>query len=92
MNEAARCDRVSLMEAGRVLATDTPPNLVRARHAATLENAFVSYLEEANGTRTTLALEAAKGTELVPRSLRRGARRATIQSAADVRLHRPRNA
>ena len=36
MNEAARCDRVSLMEAGRVLATDTPANLVRGaprRHA-----------------------------------------------------------
>ena len=36
MNEAARCDRVSLMDAGRVLATDTPAGLVaRAprRHA-----------------------------------------------------------
>ena len=50
MNEAARCDRVSLMEAGRVLAIDTPAELVRARHAATLEDAFMSYLEEANGT------------------------------------------
>jgi ribosome-dependent ATPase len=66
MNEAARCDRVSLMDAGRVLATDTPANLVRARHAASLEDAFISYLEEADGTRADLALEAGKGTELVP--------------------------
>ena len=47
MNEAARCDRISLMDAGRVLATDTPANLVRARGARTLEEAFVGYLEEA---------------------------------------------
>lgn len=47
MNEAARCDRISLMDAGRVLATDTPANLARARGVATLEEAFVDYLEEA---------------------------------------------
>ena len=29
MNEAERCDRVSLMDSGRVLATDTPPNSSR---------------------------------------------------------------
>jgi len=43
MNEAARCDRVSLMDAGRVLATDTPANLVRARGAASLEDAFIGF-------------------------------------------------
>ena len=47
MNEAARCDRISLMDAGRVLATDAPADLVRARRARTLEDAFVGYLEEA---------------------------------------------
>jgi ribosome-dependent ATPase len=51
MNEAARCDRISLMDAGRVLATDTPTNLVRARGAASLEEAFILFLEEADGTR-----------------------------------------
>lgn len=50
MNEAARCDRISLMDRGRVLATDTPANLVRARGADNLEDAFISYLEEAGGT------------------------------------------
>jgi ribosome-dependent ATPase len=47
MNEAARCDRISLMDSGRVLATDTPSGLVAARGVKTLEDAFISYLEEA---------------------------------------------
>jgi ribosome-dependent ATPase len=51
MNEASRCDRISLMDSGRVLATDAPADLVRARKAATLEDAFISYLEETTGTR-----------------------------------------
>jgi ribosome-dependent ATPase len=46
MNEAARCDRVSLMDSGRVLATDTPANLVKARRAANLDDAFISFLEQ----------------------------------------------
>jgi ribosome-dependent ATPase len=49
MNEAERCDRISLMDSGRVLATDTPTGLVKARGAATLEDAFISYLEAASG-------------------------------------------
>ncbi|HUA56258.1 MAG TPA: ribosome-associated ATPase/putative transporter RbbA [Candidatus Sulfotelmatobacter sp.] len=44
MNEATRCDRVALMDAGQVLATGTPVELVAARGAATLEDAFVDYL------------------------------------------------
>ncbi len=51
MNEAERCDRISLMDSGRVLVTDTPANLVRARGAATLEDAFIGYLEAATGSR-----------------------------------------
>jgi ribosome-dependent ATPase len=54
MNEAARCDRISLMDAGRVLATDAPANLVRARGADNLEEAFISYLEEASGASTSV--------------------------------------
>jgi len=53
MNEAERCDRISLMDSGRVLATDTPPNLVRARGVATLEDAFISYLEQTSESRPT---------------------------------------
>ena len=51
MNEAARCDRIALMDSGRVLATGAPAELVKARNAATLEDAFISYLEEAAGSR-----------------------------------------
>ncbi len=49
MNEAERCDRISLMDSGRVLATDTPANLVKACGAANLDDAFVSYLQQASG-------------------------------------------
>ena len=47
MNEAERCDRISLMHQGRVLAVDAPRELVKERGSATLEDAFISYLEEA---------------------------------------------
>ena len=46
MNEAMRCDRISLMNAGRVLVSDTPANVIKNRGLATLEEAFISYLEE----------------------------------------------
>ena len=47
MNEAALCDRISLMHRGTVLAVDAPSALVAQRGAHTLEEAFISYLEEA---------------------------------------------
>jgi len=47
MNEAERCDRISLMHQGRVLAVGTPRELVKERGSSTLEDAFISYLEEA---------------------------------------------
>jgi len=49
MNEAERCDRLSLMHAGKVLASDTPAGLCAARGEATLEAAFIGYLEAATG-------------------------------------------
>jgi ribosome-dependent ATPase len=48
INEAGRCDRISLMSAGKVLVIDTPDGVVKGRHAATLEDAFIGYLEEAD--------------------------------------------
>ncbi|GBG15136.1 ribosome-dependent ATPase [Novimethylophilus kurashikiensis] len=47
MNEAERCDRISLMHAGKVLAQGVPAELVRKRHAENLEQAFIACLEEA---------------------------------------------
>ena len=46
MNEAARCDRIALMDTGKVLAIDTPAGLMSKRKAATLEDAFVGFLEQ----------------------------------------------
>jgi ribosome-dependent ATPase len=70
MNEAERCDRISLMHAGKVLAVGTPDELRQARGAANLEDAFVSYLEEADGS--SAAASDAPATTL----LREGARSA----------------
>jgi ribosome-dependent ATPase len=47
MNEAERCDRISLMHAGKVLVSDTPAAIVASRGAASLDDAFIGYLEHA---------------------------------------------
>ena len=47
MNEAMRCDRISLMNAGKVLACDAPQKLIEGRGATTLEEAFIGYMEDA---------------------------------------------
>lgn len=49
MNEAERCDRISLMHAGKVLASDAPAKLVQSSGHATLEQTFIAYLKEAGG-------------------------------------------
>lgn len=46
MNEAARCDRISFMHRGKVLGVGTPEELRIGKNAATLEEAFIRYLEE----------------------------------------------
>ena len=47
MNEAERCDRMSMMHRGKVLAQGKPADLVAERKAPNLEAAFIGYLEEA---------------------------------------------
>lgn len=49
MNEALRCDRISLMHAGKVLDSDTPQALMDKRGLPTLEATFIAYLQEAVG-------------------------------------------
>ncbi|MGY3486487.1 ribosome-dependent ATPase [Bradyrhizobium sp. USDA 4011] len=61
MNEAARCDRLSLMHDGRVLATDTPEGLIRQQNTNSLEDAFIGFLEDA------AAVRAAPGLRTLPR-------------------------
>ncbi|KRC72942.1 putative ABC transporter ATP-binding protein YbhF [compost metagenome] len=47
MNEAQRCDRMSLMHAGKVLVSASPAEITRMRGAKTLEEAFIAYLIDA---------------------------------------------
>ena len=49
MNEALRCDRISLMHAGKVLDSDTPKALIAKRGLPTLEATFIAYLQDAVG-------------------------------------------
>lgn len=46
MDEAERCDRISLMHRGKVLDVGTPTELTHKQGSKTLENAFVRYLEK----------------------------------------------
>ena len=74
MNEGMRCDRISLMNAGKVLACDAPQKLIEARGAANLEEAFIGYMEDAIGAasasggkdKTTSAPAADKKVETSP--------------------------
>jgi ribosome-dependent ATPase len=49
MNEGMRCDRISLMNAGKVLACDEPQKLIDGRRAANLEDAFIGHMEDSMG-------------------------------------------
>lgn len=62
MNEAERCDRMSLMHAGKVLASGTPQELVQQRGARNLEEAFIAWLQEAAGTPAEPAAPPVKST------------------------------
>ncbi|MGZ2256422.1 ribosome-associated ATPase/putative transporter RbbA [Roseobacter sp. A03A-229] len=57
MGEAERCDRVSFMHAGRVLAEGTPDELIAAEGAASLEDAFISILKAAEPPTPVVAPE-----------------------------------
>ena len=58
MNEAERCDRISLMHDGRVLASGSPAALIAASGGSTLEAAFIEQLERAVGATTASAADA----------------------------------
>ncbi|SEJ44988.1 ribosome-dependent ATPase [Azotobacter beijerinckii] len=62
MNEALRCDRISLMHAGKVLDSDTPQALMEKRGLPTLEETFIAYLEEAGDSTVPAATTPAPAT------------------------------
>ena len=65
MNEAQRCDRISLMHAGKVLACDTPDALQQQFHGETLEAAFVTCLEQAQNEQESSAAPASEAAAAV---------------------------
>lgn len=70
MNEGMRCDRISLMDAGKVLACDAPQKLIEARGKPNLEEAFIAYMEDARPAETEAppAITAASSDTHVKRS------------------------
>jgi len=80
INEAQRCDRISLMSAGKVLVVDTPAGVVERRQAKTLEEAFIGYLEDA---------EAAKKAELAAQTPKVATQATRIRSDESVAPHSP---
>ncbi|WP_290873586.1 ribosome-associated ATPase/putative transporter RbbA [Aquabacterium sp.] len=63
MNEAQRCDRVSLMHAGRVLVSDAPSQIVQDSGQPTLEAAFIGHLVAAAGDSPAPAVTTAPGPD-----------------------------
>ncbi len=59
MNEAERCDRISLMHAGKVLAVGAPLDLVKERGSDSLNDTFVGYLADAAGIDRTKKVDQA---------------------------------
>jgi len=87
MNEAERCDRISLMHQGRVLAQGSPADLVRAAGAPNLEAAFIRALETAGeggapASDREQVLHAEEGSDRAPLD----ASRAEVKSRPSSRL------
>ncbi len=95
MNEAERCDRISLMHRGRVLAVGSPKELQQAQGANTLEDAFVAHLQAADTTvqaaqaaataRTPVA-SSASATSASPDQAASGGVQSTVRSARERSL------
>ena len=68
MNEAQRCDRISLMHAGKVLACDTPAALQQQFAGDTLEDAFVRCLQDAQDASPAAPPPAAASAATAPAS------------------------
>ena len=83
MNEGERCDRISLMHAGKVLAVGPAKELSERRGKENLGEAFIAYLEDASGIEP-----GAKRSETEtppPEATRSAAARASASSRFDLR-------
>jgi ribosome-dependent ATPase len=73
MNEGMRCDRISLMNAGKVLACDAPQKLIDGRGAKSLEEAFIGYMEDSIGEAASAAPPEAEPPPPPPKPAEHGA-------------------
>lgn len=80
MNEAMRCDRISLMHAGKVLINDEPRQIIASKNAQTLDEVFVAYIEDAMGEPALLASSTSLATNTDPAAI--GDNRAAIETPA----------
>lgn len=66
MNEAMRCDRISLMHAGKVMVQDNPQTIANSfgGGAHGLEEAFIHYIEKADGVRSRAPASALKAADI----------------------------
>ncbi|MBI2731816.1 MAG: ABC transporter ATP-binding protein/permease, partial [Aquabacterium sp.] len=87
MNEAERCDRISLMHRGTVLAVGSPQALRDSKQADSLETAFIAYLEEADDT-----VQVAQAAATVKASTPKPATPSQTDAGAGVTATAPRHA
>ncbi len=92
MREAERCDRVSFMHAGQVLADGSPQDLIASQSAKSLEQAFIKILEDVQPSKPVKAPASQKETGKSKQATPLGriiayARRETVEILRDrVRL------
>jgi ribosome-dependent ATPase len=82
MNEGERCDRISLMHAGKVLAVGPAQELAQRRGMDNLGDAFIAYLEDASGIEPGAKR---RETETPPEAARSALARAAVASRFDLR-------
>ncbi|MFH0984420.1 MAG: ribosome-associated ATPase/putative transporter RbbA [Candidatus Omnitrophota bacterium] len=88
MNEGMRCDRISLMNAGKVLACDAPQKLIETRGAANLEDAFIGYMEDAVADAASGAKSKNKAQDSAPAAVQPAVSKASAPSGLRLRLGR----
>jgi ribosome-dependent ATPase len=86
MNEGMRCDRISLMNAGKVLACDAPEKLIEGRHAANLEEAFIGYMEDSMSAVAAQTAGKTEGATKVPEPSAEAAPEPPTAKPAGMRL------
>ena len=88
MNEGMRCDRISLMNAGKVLACDAPQKLIETRGVANLEDAFIGYMEDAAADDASCGKSKGKAPVSAPAAVRSADFKASAPSGFRLRLGR----